>query len=120
MALNDTADFQRKIHDFNIDVTRHLEMMAAAYTKETNIPPEECELVVETLPDKVIYRLQRRRNRLDCPEYETRQESRMSETERGHYIRMISMYKSTAVSGVLSALAFATIAIGTIIYMVIK
>lgn len=50
----------------------------------------------------------------------TQQSNHMNETERRHYIRMIEMYKSTAVSGVLSALAFATIAIGTIIYMVIK
>lgn len=50
----------------------------------------------------------------------TQQSNNMNETERRHYIRMIEMYKSTAVSGVLSALAFATIAIGTIICMVIK
>ena len=61
MSLNDIADFQRKIHEFQMDVTRHLEMMAAAYMKATNIPPEECELVVETLPDKMVYRFQRRR-----------------------------------------------------------
>ena len=61
MSLNDMADFQRKIHDFQMDVTRHLEMMAAAYMKATDIPPEECELVVETLPDKMVYRFQRRR-----------------------------------------------------------
>jgi hypothetical protein len=60
MSLNDIADFQRKIHDFKMDVTRHLEMMAAAYMKATDIPPEECELVVETLPDKMVYRFQRR------------------------------------------------------------
>ena len=60
MSLNEMADFQRKIHDFQIAVTRHLEMMAAAYMKATDIPPEECELVVETLPDKMVYRFQRR------------------------------------------------------------
>ena len=63
MSLNDMADFQRKIHDFQMDVTRHLEMMAAAYMKATDIPPEECELVVETLPDKMVYRFQRRRTK---------------------------------------------------------
>jgi hypothetical protein len=61
MSLNDIADFQRKIHDFQMDVTRHLEMMAAAYMKATDIPPEECELIVEMLPDKMVYRFQRRR-----------------------------------------------------------
>lgn len=61
MPLNDMADFQRKMHEFQMDVTRHIEMMAAAYMKATNIPPEECELVVETLPDKMVYRFQRRR-----------------------------------------------------------
>lgn len=50
----------------------------------------------------------------------TQQSNHMNETERRHYIRMIEMYKSTAVIGVLSALAYATITIGTIIYMVIK
>ena len=64
MSLNDTADFQRKIHEFQTGVTRHLEMMAAAYMKATNIPPEECELVVETLPNKMVYRFQRRRTPL--------------------------------------------------------
>lgn len=61
MSLNNMADFQRKIHDFKMDIARHLEMMAAAYMKATNIPPEECELVVEALPDKMVYRFQRRR-----------------------------------------------------------
>ena len=61
MSLNDIADLNRKIHDFQMSVTCHLEMMAAAYMKETNIPPEECELVVETLPDKMIYSFHRRR-----------------------------------------------------------
>jgi len=60
-SLNEMADFQRKIHASQVDVTRHREMMAAAYMKATNIPPEECELVVETLPDKMVYRFQRRR-----------------------------------------------------------
>jgi len=68
MSLNDMADFQRKMHEFQMDVTRHLEMMAAAYMKATNIPPEECELVVETLPNKMVYRFQRRRTPLALDE----------------------------------------------------
>lgn len=56
--LNSMAEFQT-------DIARHLEMMAAAYMKATNIPPEECELVVETLPDKIVYRFQRRQTLLD-------------------------------------------------------
>lgn len=59
-SLIEQADFQRKINEFRKNVAEHLEMMAAAYLKATNIPPEECELVVETLPDKMIYRFQRR------------------------------------------------------------
>lgn len=39
---------------------QQIEMLAAAYIKATDIPPEECVLVVQTLPDKVIYYFQRR------------------------------------------------------------
>ena len=46
--------------EFRESVVEHLEMMAAAYVKATNIPIEECELVVQTLPDKIVYRFQRR------------------------------------------------------------
>jgi hypothetical protein len=43
------------------DVNLHIEMMAAAYLKATDIPPEDCELVAQYLPDQVVYRFQRRK-----------------------------------------------------------
>lgn len=46
--------------DFEKDVMEYLEMMAAAYLKETDIPIKECELVVEYSFNKIIYRFQRR------------------------------------------------------------
>jgi hypothetical protein len=61
MSLNEAADFQRKIYEFQKGVYQHIEMMAAAYMKATDVPPEECELVIETLPNKMVYRFQRRR-----------------------------------------------------------
>lgn len=44
----------------------------------------------------------------------------MDEREREHYRKMIALYKSAAISGILAALAFATIAVGTIAYMVTR
>ena len=60
--LEEHADFSRKMLEFQRDVIEHIEMLAAAYMKATDIPPEDCELVVITLPDKMIYRYQRRNN----------------------------------------------------------
>ncbi len=47
--------FRRNISDW-------IEMMAAAYLKATDIPPEQCMLVVQDLPSqhKMIYRFERR------------------------------------------------------------
>ncbi len=44
----------------------------------------------------------------------------MDDHEREHYRKMIALYKSAAISGILAALAFATIAVGTIAYMVTR
>jgi len=43
-----------------IRIQEHLEIMAAAYSKATNIPIQECELVVEQRFDKVVYYFQKR------------------------------------------------------------
>jgi len=34
MTINDAANYQRKIYEFEIDVIRHIEMLAAAYMKK--------------------------------------------------------------------------------------
>ena len=60
MALEEAMNYQRELRDFRERVASHLEMMAAAYIKATNIPIEECQLVVETLPNKMVYRFERR------------------------------------------------------------
>ena len=56
MSLEEAMNYQRELRDFRERVASHLEMMAAAYSAATNIPIEECQLVVETLPDKMVYR----------------------------------------------------------------
>lgn len=60
MSISEVVDVKRKIFEFQKGVHKHLEIMAAAYLKKTDIPIEECELIVETLPDKIVYRFQRR------------------------------------------------------------
>jgi len=69
MTINDAANYQRKIYEFEIDVIRHIEMLAAAYMKKTDIPPEECELVVEMHPDKLSYSFQRRKLFMNKEDY---------------------------------------------------
>jgi len=53
-----------RIHEaskrFMDTVWDHLEMFAAAYLKETNILPSECELVVQFGIDKITYHFQRK------------------------------------------------------------
>lgn len=44
----------------------------------------------------------------------------MDDNERTHYRKMIALYKSAAISGILAALAFATVTIGAIAYMVTR
>ena len=46
--------------EFQKNITQHIETLAAAYAKVTDVPPEDCELVVELLPDKMIFRYQRK------------------------------------------------------------
>jgi hypothetical protein len=55
------SEFTKKLYEFEKNVAEHLEIMAAAYLKETNIPIEECELVVENSLHKTIYHFQRRK-----------------------------------------------------------
>jgi len=45
----------RWMKEFMDSVKLNLEIMAAAYSKATNIPIEECELVVETHIDNMVY-----------------------------------------------------------------
>lgn len=47
---------------FRQNITAWIEMMAAAYLQATDIPPEECQLVVQAIPEenKMIYRFERR------------------------------------------------------------
>lgn len=49
-------------HEFRNSVANWLEMMAAAYAQATNIPPEQCQLVVFADPERhcMIYRIERR------------------------------------------------------------
>ena len=48
--------------EFRHNIAEWLEMMAAAYAQATNIPPEECQLVVFVDPERqcMVYRVERR------------------------------------------------------------
>lgn len=62
--------YHDRMKDFYKGLSFHLEMMAAAYLKTTNIPIEDCELVVETLPNKMIYSFRKRQTPIElinCP-----------------------------------------------------
>lgn len=52
-----------QVDEFRQNIAEWLEMMAAAYMKATDIPPEECQLVVQMLPSehKMVYRFERRK-----------------------------------------------------------
>lgn len=50
------------IEEIRKELVFHIEMLAAAYAKATNIPPLECELVMEMLPDKVIFYFRKKTN----------------------------------------------------------
>lgn len=52
-------DLHVKMHEIMVNVQAHLEMMAAAYLKATDIPIEEVELVVRTEVDGVSYHFRR-------------------------------------------------------------
>ena len=53
--LEEHNEIHRWMKEFMDGVKLHLEIMAAAYSKATNIPIEECELVVETHIDNMVY-----------------------------------------------------------------
>ena len=61
---NEMKDF---VEAFRKDVTKHLEMMAAAYIKASDVPIEECELVVAHIGLTTTYRFRR------CSEFQPEQ-----------------------------------------------
>jgi hypothetical protein len=62
--LKDMWGINAVVRDFTWKISRerqrHLEMMAAAFLKETKIPPRHVELVQRTEGDKVIFYYRRR------------------------------------------------------------
>ena len=48
--------------EFRHNISEWIEMMAAAYLQATGIPPEECQLTVQMIPEehKMIYRFEKR------------------------------------------------------------
>jgi len=54
---DDTSEFMKELKK---NVTEHIEMMAAAYLKETDVPIEECELVVTHTPTHTTYMFRKR------------------------------------------------------------
>lgn len=58
----DTLQFHESVAAFREGISEHLEMMAAAFLKATDIPPEECHLVVQAFPEKntMVYYFERR------------------------------------------------------------
>ena len=51
-------DIKRKVAD-------RLEMLVAAYWKSTNIPPEECELVVRYGENEIMFTYRKKENKDD-------------------------------------------------------
>jgi len=54
------AAWYRRLNKFQNEVLRHIELLAAAYCKATDIPPEECVLVVEQRIDQMVYRFEKK------------------------------------------------------------
>ena len=56
----DKHSVDQKVRELNVDITKQIEMLAAAYSKATDIPPEECELVVKIGLDEISYSFRRK------------------------------------------------------------
>lgn len=61
--MNDTIDMNRAMNDILNGVKKKLEMLLAAYSYETKVPPENCTLVVSPgLSGNFIYRFEASRD----------------------------------------------------------